>query len=409
MRVALYVCTAALLALVPSVAGAQPSPVRLTLDAVLASVRVQSPDVLIANARIDEARARLVGARARFRQNPTVDFSAGPRRSGGATSADLDIGFTQSFETGGQRAARVRAAEASITMEAATAADVRRQALQTAALAFIDLAYAEQRLRLLRTAEEIASETLRIATQRFDAGDIARLDVNLATSARARAQSARIGAETDARLASARLVRAAGLPVDAAVSADASLDADRSIDPDRLRSALEQRPDLRALQASIEEALAAVRLGEALRRPDLGATIVTKREGGDRALVAGFTVTLPTYVAGQEERAAGTAAAARLRLALNATRAAALQEVESLYQAYLSRREAAAALENDALPSALANERLSQRSFQEGELSLADLIVVRRESVETQLEYLERLREAAETAALRDAAAGVLQ
>ena len=138
-------------------------------------------------------------------------------------------------------------------------------------------------------------------------------------------------------------------------------------------------------------------------------TVRGKREAGDKAIVAGLTVTWPAFVSGQEERAAGAARSARLRLELETTRAAALRDVEALHAAYITRHEAAEAFEQEALPSALENEQLSQRSFEEGELSLPDLLVVRRESVDTRLEYLERLRDAAQTAMLRDAAAGVLR
>lgn len=201
----------------------------------------------------------------------------------------------------------------------------------------------------------------------------------------------------------------AGLPVDTVVTTDTQLDADRNADLARLRAALPQRPDLLALHARIEEALATVRLGQALRRPDLGLTVRAKREAGDRAVAAGLVVTLPTSVSGQEQRATGTAVAARLRLELDATRARGLRDVEALHATYVTLRDAAGALAQDALPGALENEQLAQRSFEEGELSLPDLLVVRRESIETRLECLERLRDAAETAMMRDAAAGVLR
>ena len=87
---------------------------------------------------------------------------------------------------------------------------------------------------------------------------------------------------------------------------------------------------------------------------------------------------------------------------------AASAEITSLYTEYVRRRLAAAAFE-DALPAATDNEQLSQRSFEEGELSLPDLVVVRREVIETRLEYLDLLFEAAETAVARDAAAGVMK
>jgi outer membrane protein, heavy metal efflux system len=401
-------CAAALL-LAPAPGVAQPAPVHLTLENVLAFARTQSPDVLIAAARIEESRARLVGASVRSRENPTMDASIGPRRSALGTSTDLDVGFSYPFETGGQRSARILAAESAIASDTAAAADSRRSALEAAALAFFDAAYADQRVQLLSTVEQMAAETLRIATRRFEAGDIAVLNVNLAKSALARARSARLAADSDRSLAAARLARVVGLPVGAAITTEAQLDMDRSADLSRLRTSLPQRPDLLALQGRIEEALATVRLGQGLGRPDVGLGVRAKREAGDTAFVAGFTVALPTSVSGQEERATGTAVAARLRLELDATRAIALRDVESLHAAYVMRREAAGAFEQEALPSVLENEQLAQRSFEEGELSLPDLLVVRREGAETRLEYLERLRDAAETAMMRDAAAGVLR
>lgn len=408
MGVSRCVC-AAVLSMAPALVFAQPASTRLTLERVLASARAQAPDVLIADARITESRARLIGASVRFRENPMLDAAAGPRRSDRGTSTDLDIGFSHSFETGGQRSARILGAESAVASDTAAADDARRRALESAALAFFETAYAEQRAQLLVNVEEMASETLRIATRRYDAGDIAVLDVNLAKSALARARSSRLTAETERGLAAARLARLTGIPVSAAITTDVQLDTDRSADLARLRASVEDRPDLKALQARVEEAMATIRLGQGLRRPDLGLGIRAKREAGDTAIVAGFTVALPTFVNGQEERATGTAVAARLRLELDATRATAVGDLESLHAAYNTRREAAIAFEQEALPSALENELLAQRSFEEGELSLPDLLVVRRESLETRLEYLERLRDAAETAMMRDAAAGVLR
>src|SRR6478609_11069442 len=107
MRVSRCICVAALW-LAPAPAAAQPSPGQLTLEGVLASARARSPEVVVAEARVDETRARLVGARVRFRDNPVVDFSAGPRRAAnGGTSTDLDVGVSQSFETGARRSARI--------------------------------------------------------------------------------------------------------------------------------------------------------------------------------------------------------------------------------------------------------------------------------------------------------------
>ena len=113
--------------------------ISLSLEEALARAREQAPAVLIARARIGEARGRLLGARVRFRDNPTIDVGTGPRNTEAGTLTDLDVGFAQLFETGGQRAAQIAGAEAGIAREAASADDARRLALRAVALAlFID-------------------------------------------------------------------------------------------------------------------------------------------------------------------------------------------------------------------------------------------------------------------------------
>ena len=126
-------------------------------------------------------------------------------------------------------------------------------------------------------------------------------------------------------------------------------------------------------------------------------------------MIAGLTVALPTVDKGRALQAEGSARGARIRQELEVARANAIGEVRALHHAFAIRRAAADAFEQEALPTAIESDALAQRSFEEGELSFADLIVVRRELLDTRLEYLDRLLDAAETAIARDAAAGVLR
>src|SRR6185503_1500864 len=109
-------------------AGAQ--AVMLTLEQALARAREQSPAALVARARIEEARGRLAGARVRFRENPTIDAAVGPRSTEVGTLTDVEVGFTQVFETGGQRAARLAGAQAAVSRDVALADEAIRLALR---------------------------------------------------------------------------------------------------------------------------------------------------------------------------------------------------------------------------------------------------------------------------------------
>jgi len=383
--------------------------VTLTFDEALARAREQAPSVLIARARIEEARGRLAGARIRYRDNPTIDASTGPRSTEVGTLTDVDIGISQVFETGGQRAARIAGAEATVSREDAATADATRLALRDVAIAFLRLLHAQERLALLQGAEGVAVEVVSVANRRYTAGDVALLDVNVAKTALARARAARLSADAERIEAAGLLQRLLNLQRGVLPAARGALRVDRRIELPALVAAVENRPDLRALRAEIADAQADTRLGQAMTRPDIGVGARYKHEEGHRAVLGAVTLTLPVFARGQELQATGTARASRLRLELDAARAAAVSEVESAYAAYAARQAAVTAFEQEALSGLDENERLAQRSFDVGQVSLPELLLIRRELVETRLEYLDRLLDASEAAVTQDAIAGVLQ
>jgi cobalt-zinc-cadmium efflux system outer membrane protein len=390
-------------------ANAVAQSITVSLEEALARAREQAPAVLIARARIEEARGRLAGARVRLRDNPTIDVGTGPRTTEAGTLTDLDVGFAQLFETGGQRAARIAGAEAGIARETATADEARRLALRAVALALLRSLYAQERIELLRGAEAVAADVRTVADRRYAAGDIAVLDVNIAKIAMARARAARLAAEGERTVFAGELQRLLGLPSRSTVVAVGSLRLQRRPELSGLLAAVTSRPDLRAMEADIRDAEADIRLGRATTRPDIGLGARMKREEGHRAVLGELTVTLPLFNHGQELRATGVARASRARLELDTTRASIESEVRSLYAAFAAREAALTAFEQDAMPGMDENDALARRSFEVGQISLPELLLVRRELVETRLEYLNRQLEVAEAAIEQDAAAGVLQ
>src|SRR3990167_2816629 len=72
---------------------AVPATHELTLVEALDLARQQSPALGAAEARIDEARGRGVGASVELRDNPVLDLSGGPRLAAGETSPDIEVGL----------------------------------------------------------------------------------------------------------------------------------------------------------------------------------------------------------------------------------------------------------------------------------------------------------------------------
>jgi cobalt-zinc-cadmium efflux system outer membrane protein len=403
MRVA---CTALALAGVVSMPPARASAQRvLTLDDVLTTARERAPQIVSAHLGLAEARGRVTGAGVRP-LNPEVDVSAGPRR-GDSRTTDLDVGLSQRFEPSGLRAARLAGANARLEEATASADETTRGVLRDAARAFYQAVFAAERIRLSTTAETLAAAVFDAADRRHRAGDIPVLDVNLARAALARARADRQAGEAEQAAALGALK--ALLQLDGAIAVQGSLVLGQPPDAAALARRAEDRPELRALEAAVRDAEAEVAMARSLSRLEFGLGVRYAREEGSRIVLGGVTVTLPVFAKGQEQLAVGSARASRLRTELEATRSRIRIELETALVAYEHRATAVRVLEADALPSLDENDALTARSFEVGQIGLPDLLLIRRELLETRALYLNTLLEAALARVEIDAAAAVLR
>jgi outer membrane protein, heavy metal efflux system len=159
----------------------------------------------------------------------------------------------------------------------------------------------------------------------------------------------------------------------------------------------------------VQEADAAVRLAATYARPEYGVGARYSREGSDRIVMGGITLTLPVFSSGQELRAVGAARATRLRAELDGARTRIGIEVRAAFDAYTRRVAAVRVLEADAIPGLDENERLTTRSFEVGQLGLPELLLIRREILDTRAQYLDALLAAALAKVDLDASAAVLR
>jgi cobalt-zinc-cadmium efflux system outer membrane protein len=387
-----------------TVASAQST---LTYQQALAIARERAPRVAIARARIEEARGRIVGARIRFRDNPVVDVAIGPRKLETGTVTDYEVGINQIFEPGGRRSARIDAAEAAVSRETATSDASIRQIVREVAISFARALHAQTRLDVFRSAEGVARDALDVADRRYRAWDIAVLDVNVARASLARANALLRTAEAD-RVSAVGELKALLAWTD---GPDPIVEGELR---DRIQDGLAvtlspatERPEVRMLLAESAEAKADVRLGQEFTKPDFGFGLRFKREEGHQAAAAGFSIGLPLVSKGQEQIATGLARASRAEL----ERAVVVTEFElrarSAQAVFQIRLGAMEPLERDVLPGLEENERLARRSFELGELSLPDLLVMRREFVDTRLQLVDALADAAMASIDLQAAAGV--
>lgn len=393
-----------MLACVASVVGAQTAP--LSMSHAITLARERAPAVVSARARLAEARAAQVGAAMRL-DNPELDVSVGPRFvAGGDTLVDFSAGITQAFERASRRDARRLIAATGVESAEAALVAAERVAIRDASRALLEVQFLQQHLALMREALGVATEAQQVAERRFALGDVAVLDVNTA-----KVERTRLEAEVDVldadRLAAlgtlAVLVGADTLPV---VTEAPPRGADRDLS--ELLTAVANRPELRMIDADIRQAEARLRLAASAGKPAYGVAARYDRDEGDHVVLGGITITLPAFNKGQDVTADAIARLGALRLERTTTITAWTALVRARFAGLQAQRRALARIERDALPAALDNETLARRSYEAGQISLIDWMVLRREALQLRRDYLARVRDIAIAGVELDAMAGVI-
>jgi|SRR6185312_7939289 len=378
----------------------------LTLDEALALAREHGRAVILARGRIEEARARQAQASRRFQENPVLEATGGYRRSG-AGFFDFDATVTQGLYGGRRRSARVAGAQAALDRSEAELAEARRLLLRDVWASFARSRLGQDRVKLLARNRQTAEALLAATERRYEAGEGTALELNRARVAAASARAEESAAEASASTALTDLKGLLGLAEPIEIQGDLPLR--QPLELGTLLAGIGRRPGLQALTAELREAEAEILLGQALTRPGVGVSGGVAREEGMDIVRAGIVLTLPVHDRGQETLAVGQARATALRQTLAAAQSAAETEVRGRYSILTHQLAAVRELEHTALPALEDNESLAGKSFEAGEISLGELLLIRREIVETRLAYLDRLLDATLARFELETSAGALQ
>ncbi len=402
-RVALLGCVWAALA---TTAGAE-EPV--SLPALLARARDHAPAVAAARARIEEARAATITAGAPQQENPELAAAAGPRWAADGTRTDFSVGVSQYFEPGKQRQARRAAAAARVGELAAAADGALRAVLGDVARRYHHLHASLGLSDVLARALETAVEVERVAARRFALGDVAVLDVNVARATRARAEAELAVARAEVARQYGELSAIVDWPELGRIGI-ARLRPDlRDVDEAAAVAGIDGSPQLAALDARMREAEAGQQQALAARSPGFGLSVDYEREERTPVLMAGLVIRLPVFQRGTGPAAEAAARLTTLRAERRGAQAEAVGALTGAMAAYRHHREALRVLQADALPAVEENEQLARRSYEAGQISLADWLLYRRESLDAQRALLEHHLRAALALVDIDSLSGVLR
>lgn len=327
-----------------------------------------------------------------LRPNPTASYLVEQIFANGTPQHTATLG--QTIETGGKRRRRIESARAATRVTAFELADVQRQTVFQVKKSFTDILVAQATLTLAMENLKTIDELEKLQRLRAERGDISELEL-------ARIQVQRFAFERDA--ADARqATRAAAIILRATVGPEA-LAEDFTVAGDLdftevvldrttlFRLTLDNRPDIRAAQATQDKARADVNLARANAWWDVTPQIEYQRIGPDNTLGVGVSLPIRIFDRNQGEIERTRAEVLRSRALREAIAIQALSEVETAIAAAQSEREKVLRLRDLYLPKARQARDTVEYAYRRGGLSLLDFLDAERAFRETALEQIKSL------------------
>jgi outer membrane protein, heavy metal efflux system len=327
---------------------------------------------------------------ARQMPNPTVSFSAArdqPHES---------LLWDQPVELGGKRGKRIAMAR-----EEQKAADidigaVARQIRHRTRDAFYRAVLARAQAEQSKAALDLSTRIRDAVRQRYEAGDVAQLEVIQADIEVARATADLEATAQAQKIADAQLALLLNRPLDQPLDLQGRLESLPQPDtlPVLTATALRSNTEVQrtSQELTIEERRLALAKSSRIPNVDLQAGVDLNSPPdfnvGPRGQIA---VALPLFNRGQGEVAQSNAKLQLFRLSLQAQKSNAEAQVLAAYFDYVAKSRLAAQYSNTIVPQTLRLEEMAEDSYRSGKSNLLTLIDAQRRLNETRKAYLDSL------------------
>ncbi len=384
---------------------------RLTREQAIALALAHNPQLEAAREQVDQARARVVEARAipDPALSATVVGQPGPFRPNGATEHDYALGLTIPFPDRIRLNGRV--AEADVEAAELSYERLRFELAAQTSQTYDSLLVALRHEEDFRRAAELARGFLDRTVARFNAGTSPKLDVIKAKVDVAQAENQRIAAARDVATARAALNRLLGRLLGAPITPADTLAIPPPLPELELLEAraAERRPELASLAAQRAGARAATARAKEYWLPDLSVS-VTRLDvaGASRTYDTGIALTFPLFfwqhrngeVAESEHHEAELAATAR-DLAAQVR-----QEVRAAYANASTALQQVQYIRDELLPEAEQAYHIASVSYGLGGSSALEVLDAERALLDARTAYTDALGAANDAVAQLELAVG---
>lgn len=370
----------------------------LTLEEAWRIAEAANPSLRSASAAIHAAQGQLAESRAPLFNNPAVSLESGRTRVPQAVSPEdrfntWRAGVSQTFEIAGQQGRRREAADAEIAAISANVAETRAFLRAEVEQRFVRVLALQLRAAVEQQTVSIVEQAAGAMAKRLDAGEVSRLDANLARVEAERARNQLVQLDEQLTQARAELAALLQLPPTELPEAVGELRRETRYSLEELLQASSRRRQLEALARREEAARSRLELERAARYPDITLGLFAGRDGPPdlRENLVGLSVSVPLPLFRRNEAGVGRAVTELTQVQVE--RQAALRGAEAGVRAQwrrLSQLETRAGrLRETVLRTLEENQRLSASALREGEIGISELLLVNRQLAETRRELLE--------------------
>jgi cobalt-zinc-cadmium efflux system outer membrane protein len=388
-------CAGVLVAVSSVAVAASAATAPLTLEEAWRIAEEASPPLRSAQAALSAAEGELAESRAPLWNNPEASLERERTRipQAGGRENGWRAGLSQAFEIGGQQGRRREAAEAQLDAVRANVAETRAALRAEVEERFVRVLALQERAALEQRTVAIVEQAAAAMAKRLEAGEVGRIDANLARVEAERARNQLVQLDEQLAQSRAELAAALQLPPGEVPEARGELRREGGYTLEELLAAASRRRQLEGLARREDAARSRLDLERAARYPDVTVGLFTGREGPPelRENIVGLSVSVPLPLFRRNDAAIGRASTelAQAQIERRAAERDAAAGVRVQWQRLAQLDARTRRLREVVLRTLEDNQRLSQIALREGEIGVAELLLVNRQVAETRRELLE--------------------
>lgn len=360
--------------------------------------------------------------RAGLYPNPVLELDGATGAMTGSSGENrLAVGVSQEFLLGGKREKRLAVSDAELLRFENRFKDAERQLIAAIKSGYYDLLLAEGRRDLSNRSREINNQLLQIARERFGAGEIAELDVNLAKVETARSAGKSIEAERELVLLQQRLLSLMGVSSTENLKLAAPAETKSVAAPlaELKTLALDKRPDLQAAAAEKNKGEAEVALAEAERLPNVTAGVGFSWERSETSLggleerntdyLIGLRLSVPITIFDRNQAGIKEALAKKSSAEIRQQfiRQNIEREVEAAHWRLTSADKSLEIYAREIIPQLTENLKLIQEAYRLGEVGILAVIEEQKKFIDVNEGHLSALHDKNRALALLEATVGI--